>query len=586
MRTDEKLPVYTAAMFASPTDECDIVMKGGVTSGIVYPYAILELARRYRFRSVGGTSAGAIAASLAVAAEYARTVRGDPAGFVRLQRYCDELPEHMPGLFQPEPRYRRLLAYLLRAQSGRSAWRLVAGLPSIAPVQAAVGAIAGAVTMWALRAGLAGILLGGIVGLVIALIAHALRLVRTDLPESDFGLCPGTDQPGGRGPALTTWLHAAIQEIAFGEDWQSSPPLTFGHLLGSSTDRQIDLRVITTNLGMGRPHTLPTLGILAAYSDPEWRRLFPGDVCDWIAARVTEPAHMPGLSSFPSSNDLPVLVAARMSLAFPLLFAAVPVHVRDFANAELQRATGATPAIQNRRILFADGGIRSNFPIHLFDALLPERPTFALSLDDLPPGMATGNQRVFIPATARHGFGLPARETGSLGGLFGSIVRAAKDWQDQLLSTMPGQRERIAHVLLSANEGGLNLTMPPERARALMHRGLEVGRRFANNALDFDEHRWRRSLVAYDQLARMSDTVHQTWTDGFGSWLLRYLTHPKSYRRLTEDDRYHMHDSLGAVADLDGAFEPGIIDADRKLPLPVGILRVTAILSGRRRPAH
>ena len=46
MRDDQEFPFYTADMFASPADECDIVMKGGVTSGIVYPYAILELARR------------------------------------------------------------------------------------------------------------------------------------------------------------------------------------------------------------------------------------------------------------------------------------------------------------------------------------------------------------------------------------------------------------------------------------------------------------------------------------------------------------------------------------------------------------
>ena len=575
MCDDQELPVYTAEMFASPTDECDIVMKGGVTSGIVYPYAILELARRYRFCSVGGTSAGAIAASLAAAAEYARTVRGDPAGFVRLQNYCDGLPERMTDLFQPEPRYRRLLRYLLRAQSGRSVYGLVADLPLAAPLPATVGTVAGALCMWALRAGLAGILLGAIVGLVIALVVHALRLVRTHLPQSDFGVCPGTNQSGGNGPALTNWLHAAIQDIAFGEGWQDRLPLTFGHLLRSGSHDQIDLRVITTNLGMGRPHTLPTLGITAAYSDDEWRRLFPGDVCDWIAGTVTEPAHMPGLSSFPSPNDLPVLVAARMSLAFPLLFAAVPVHVRDFANAELQRATGATPAIQNRRILFADGGISSNFPIHLFDALLPGRPTFALSLDNLPLGTTIGGQRVFIPVTARQGFGLPAREAVSLGGLLGSIFKAAKDWQDQLLSTMPGQRERIAHVMLSADEGGLNLTMSPERARALMRRGLEVGRRFADGALDFDEHRWRRSLVAYDQLARMSATVHQTWSSGFRSWLLRYMAQPKSYRRLTMSDRNTIHDNLDEVADLAEAFEPGINDADRKLPRPVGILRVS-----------
>jgi predicted acylesterase/phospholipase RssA len=575
MRDDQDFPVYTADMFASPADECDIVMKGGVTSGIVYPYAILELARRYRFRSIGGTSAGAIAASLAAAAEYARTVRGDPAGFVRLQYHCDELPERMASLFQPEPRYRRLFRYLLRAQSGSSALKLISGLPLVAPFQAMVGTVAGAVGMWALRAGLAGVLLGALVGLVVALLVHVQTLIRTQLPQSDFGVCPGTDQSGGDGPALTSWLHAAIQDIAFGADWRSRPPLTFGQLRGTGSGEQIDLRVITTNLGMGRPHTLPTLGITAAYSDTEWRRLFPGDVCEWMAGSVAEPAQMPGLLSFPSPVDLPVLVAARMSLAFPLLFAAVPVHVRDFANAELQRATGAPPIIENRRILFADGGISSNFPIHLFDALLPARPTFALSLDDLPPGTTTGDQRVFIPATARQGFGLPARETVSVSSLFRLILRAAKDWQDQLLSTMPGQRERIAHVMLSADEGGLNLTMPPERARALMFRGLEVGRRFADGALDFDEHRWRRSLVAYDQLTRMSDTVHQTWSSGFGSWLLGYLTRPKSYRRLTTTDRSTIHHALGAVADLDNIVEPGINNADRKLPRPVGTLRVS-----------
>lgn len=160
MPTDEKLPVYSAEMFASPTAECDIVMKGGVTSGIVYPYAILELAQRYRFRSIGGTSAGAIAASLAAAAEYSRSVRGDPAGFVRLQRHCDELPERMASLFQPEPRYRRLFAFLLRAQGGCSASQLVLRLPSIAPLQVFIGGLCGAIGMGILRAGVAGVTLG------------------------------------------------------------------------------------------------------------------------------------------------------------------------------------------------------------------------------------------------------------------------------------------------------------------------------------------------------------------------------------------------------------------------------------------
>lgn len=106
------LPRYTAEMFGNPDKECDIVMKGGITSGVVYPYAILELARCYRFRSIGGTSAGAIAAALAAAAEYARTVRNDPSGFVRLQARCDTILVILGDLFQPDPRFRGLMRYV------------------------------------------------------------------------------------------------------------------------------------------------------------------------------------------------------------------------------------------------------------------------------------------------------------------------------------------------------------------------------------------------------------------------------------------------------------------------------------------
>jgi hypothetical protein len=49
------------ADYTAPSRTCDIVMKGGITSGVVYPHAVCELARTYRFAKVGGTSAGAIA---------------------------------------------------------------------------------------------------------------------------------------------------------------------------------------------------------------------------------------------------------------------------------------------------------------------------------------------------------------------------------------------------------------------------------------------------------------------------------------------------------------------------------------------
>jgi len=43
--------------------QCDLVMRGGIASGLVYPRAIAKLAETYDFRSIGGTSVGAIAAT-------------------------------------------------------------------------------------------------------------------------------------------------------------------------------------------------------------------------------------------------------------------------------------------------------------------------------------------------------------------------------------------------------------------------------------------------------------------------------------------------------------------------------------------
>jgi hypothetical protein len=88
----------------SPPLECDIVMKGGITSGVIYPRAVCELAKTYRLRSVGGSSAGAVAAAGAAAAELGRTA----GGFELLAALADDITATSPAegsvlfrLFQP-----------------------------------------------------------------------------------------------------------------------------------------------------------------------------------------------------------------------------------------------------------------------------------------------------------------------------------------------------------------------------------------------------------------------------------------------------------------------------------------------------
>lgn len=80
-----------------PRRTCDIVMKGGITSGVVYPKSISTLAKRFTFKNVGGTSAGAIAAAATAAAEYRRVRTRSDDGFSMLETLGDELRRDQVG---------------------------------------------------------------------------------------------------------------------------------------------------------------------------------------------------------------------------------------------------------------------------------------------------------------------------------------------------------------------------------------------------------------------------------------------------------------------------------------------------------
>src|SRR5215207_662013 len=128
----EALPRFTAESFpAKPELECDIVMKGGITSGVIYPLAVCELAQTYRLHSVGGASAGAIAAAAAAAAEIGRGslaagiegAAGEsgslPAGFLGLAQFPTLLTQDQADgrsllfhLFRPQRETRRLFELL------------------------------------------------------------------------------------------------------------------------------------------------------------------------------------------------------------------------------------------------------------------------------------------------------------------------------------------------------------------------------------------------------------------------------------------------------------------------------------------
>jgi predicted acylesterase/phospholipase RssA len=522
---------------ASENPYCNIVMKGGITSGVVYPRAVAELAETYHLKNIGGTSAGAIAAGMAAAAEFGRA----GGGFQRMLDYAGQANRILLSLFQPTPCLRPLFQALLATLGGKP-WclklaaisiRLACGywLTSLAGMALACAAALAACWL-ATGEVVCHALWAAPIGLVPALIWRLRRAVVHDLPRQFFGLCPGVTQPGkGHPMALTDWLADALDGIAGVRhlaERDPDRPLTFGDLHGGNPDDPaIRLLVMTTNLTEGRPYRIPFDDRKFLFRPDEFRRLFPPRIVDWMIGTSQEFDGDPDYRYLPETADLPVIVAVRMSLSFPVLLAAVPLHARDF------RQPDDTEKERPRRQWFSDGGISSNFPIHFFDAIWPRWPTFGVKLDAFDPQVHQ-EQRIGLPVKAGQGLLLPFRRVESLGQFLGAMLDAMQEWRENLQSILPGYRERIVHVRLAEHEGGLNLNMPPETIAQLSEYGRQAGRKLRED-FDWDAHRWRRYLVAMARLDEMLDDFRESYIESapgdepLKDFLRRYRDDPAEY---------------------------------------------------------
>lgn len=578
-------------MAVMPDADCDLVMRGGIASGIVYPEAIAGIATQYRLRAIGGTSAGAIAASIAAAAEYGRQSGKRPAAFEVVRRQAQYFAgrdaqgrSRIVSLFGA-PRQTRLLLHLLLASQG-SAWaqaqldpvtRRLVGLAGRAdavkrglvhiggtPATGALALLFAPAALLALLATLGGpagallsilLLVGGIAlpALALSRVAGGVLAATDAMPANLLGICTGLRPEDESEPGLTDWMHTTIQDAA---GLSPDRPLTFGDLRFLPPDRTITLQLMTTNVTRGTSARLPDLEDTRRGAEQfrgrlyfrasEMAKLMPAEVLAWMIAKappldLLDRAAIGAEEDFhrlPAPDDLPVLLAARMSLSFPVLLAQVPLWAPDPLD-EVPRLGGLV------RCWFTDGGITSNFPINIFDGPLPRRPTFGINLIPLmrrevdrqeTPAMRKRVRmplaendyvvtRLEDPARARDEAGIARLPVGAglaqLVRYFGMINDTARNWAETELATMPGYRDRIVHVELSAAEGGLNLDMPEPVVRRIAERGRIAAdvllARFhpAGPATDpltekaavrvWERHRWVRArafLAAFEELSR------------------------------------------------------------------------------------
>jgi predicted acylesterase/phospholipase RssA len=496
-----------------PMKKCDLVMKGGITSGIVYPGAVLELSKEFRFANIGGTSAGAIAAALTAAAEHRRAGGGGSAGFDAIAKLPSWMAERVGGrsrllrLFEPPPETEALfeaaLAYVETSGAPRTKAvalfrMLMRGFPRFGSIAAAAGVTLMVLAAWsaahaAILIVIAALALLTGAAIVAATVVEALLHAARVLPRQGFGLSTGK--------ALTEWLTEEIDRVAGTET-----PLTFGDLRA----RDVNLEVMTTNLTHGRPYRMPLESRHFFFDAAEMRGLFPERVVQWMI----EHAEARGsLYSLPA-EAMPVVVATRMSLSFPLLLSAVPLWAVDFG-----RRTGKR---RPERCWFSDGGITSNFPVHFFDAPVPRWPTFAINLAEHVDRYHAPEQRVYVPRSNRGGILEWWTSIEDLSGFVKAIAGTMQNWRDNMLLHLPGQRDRIAHVLLAPGEGGMNLSMDEGTIAGLAARGEEAGRAFREQ-FRWRNHKWLRFLSFMSSL----EGALESWERAFDD-----VTEPPSVREL------------------------------------------------------
>ncbi|MEO6882304.1 MAG: hypothetical protein ABI181_15325 [Mycobacteriaceae bacterium] len=399
---------------------------------------------------------------------------------------------------------------------------------------------------WALLAGVP----VGVTTLVLAaglLVLGAARVLG-DAETLHYGLLSGATRAEGAPRPLVTWLEQTLRELA----GQPGRTLTFGDLwfgdgpvdAAAATDarrRRVNLELITSDLtqqrslsfplpphaelreqGAGVPHVRRD-DLLELFGEELTAHLCPAETAVDAWARDAEGHWQPlTVHPLPEPADLPVIVAVRASLALPGLFTAVrtyrlrgPATVRDDLGAALSASTGtltwppdAPPGAIAEAVWLADGGITSNFPVQLFDALLPQWPTLGLTLGSYPDGFE--HQDVWLPQDWQASQ-LPAVAVGSTWlGLLGSVLDTARSWSDRANTASPSTRGRVAWVRQRSGEGGTSLYMGRDVVASLGLRGALAGARLRQRyrlgsgtgelSAGWERDRWLRLRVAVQAL--------------------------------------------------------------------------------------
>ena len=178
---------------------------------------------------------------------------------------------------------------------------------------------------------------------------------------------------------------------------------------------------------------------------------------------------------------------------------------------------------------------------------------------------------------------------GRLPAFLGGIVRTMQNRTDEALLRLPGYRDRIAHVCLTGEQGGLNLDMPPPVLDVLTRRGRAAGvklaRRFAPDPpaeqdLTWDNHRWVRLRSSVPLVLELVERLSETFADTAAAPTYAALlarsgdAPPRGYRLGSAERAAQAAAIMAAIEQLAGAL-PDPPPFDHRPPQPRPELRFT-----------
>jgi predicted acylesterase/phospholipase RssA len=374
---------------AAAPEYCDVIMKGGTASAIIYPPLLATLAKTFKLRNLAGTSAGSIGAALGAAAEFRRQTseaKDDMAGYDLLDQFAQTVNQDggILSKFEAWPATRPLWCAFQAISKAKCACGRVFAFAKVVwamGLPVALGVLLGALAafllaaptaawgMWGLVCTAVGVLaaiVGGValwtwwwVALVVLVVAlavaadHAVASLSMGWPLLGFlvlgaaagavaGVCgylcwvfarvlPRKDFGICPGGALTDWLHKQIQRVA---NLPADAPLTFSQYQACAfpDGGHGKLRMITTCLSQQRPYTLPFETSTFWFEPAALKPLVGEAVLKAMVEASTGTETEDGHHLHPLPKDLPVAFAMRLSMALPVVLSAVPLWTKRYAR--------------------------------------------------------------------------------------------------------------------------------------------------------------------------------------------------------------------------------------------------------------